>query len=180
MRQTSLSIETGILFLGILDFKKHQVQEVADVVRVQGLWMFNNVGFNELSWSREGQIDCFNSQPVPQDRQPCQGWVRQGWDQRINLSRCCPNKVIKEFDDVVDFWIVQLKFLPDKDQPERVDDADVHHPVQVHRLTLERLFQSTFSCLLSFGTSEPHLTNNFSWSFSYMLYIWLYACLLHY
>ena len=38
---------------------------------------------------------------------------------------------------MVDFGIVQFKLLSNKNQPERVDDTDVHHSVEIHRLVLE-------------------------------------------
>ena len=38
---------------------------------------------------------------------------------------------------MVDFGIVQFKFLSNKNQPERVDDTDVHHTIEINWLVLE-------------------------------------------
>ena len=62
----------------------------------------------------------------------------QNRGQRGEGSTRFPEQLVKHLDDFVHFRIVDVEFLSDENDPERVDDAQVHHPVEVERDSLKK------------------------------------------
>jgi len=63
--------------------------------------------------------------------------VREYGDERGHRSGRFPEKFVEQADHFASFGIVQLKLFPDQDQPEGIDDAHVHCPVEVDWFALK-------------------------------------------